>query len=43
MISEHEDLLHITVIGIYEVKIGLERTRRKISEERYNSLYKIWM
>lgn len=43
IISEQENLVHITSITIYEVSIGLERTRRKISEERYKELYKTWM
>jgi predicted nucleic acid-binding protein len=41
VISEQEDLVHITSITVYEVNIGLERTKRKISEKRYNELYKI--
>lgn len=43
IISEQEDLIHITSISIYEVNIGLERTKRKISEERYKKLNKIWL
>ena len=43
VISEQEDLVHITSITVYEVNIGLERTKRKISEKRYNELYKIWV
>ncbi|MBY8979740.1 MAG: type II toxin-antitoxin system VapC family toxin [Candidatus Lokiarchaeota archaeon] len=43
VISEQENLVHITAITIYEINIGLERTKRKISEERYKYLYKIWM
>ena len=43
ILSEQENLVHITSITIYEVNIGLERTKRKISEERYKQLYKIWM
>ncbi len=42
-ISDQEDLVHITSITVYEVNIGLERTKRKISEKRYNELYKIWV
>ncbi|MEJ2295934.1 MAG: type II toxin-antitoxin system VapC family toxin [Candidatus Lokiarchaeota archaeon] len=41
-ISKQEDLIHITSITVYEVNIGLERTKRKISEKRYHTLYKIW-
>lgn len=43
ILSEQESLVHLTSITIYEVSIGLERTKRKISEERYKELYKIWM
>ncbi|MBD3212799.1 MAG: PIN domain-containing protein [Candidatus Lokiarchaeota archaeon] len=43
VLSEQEDLVHITSIVVYEIKIGLERTKRKISEKRYNELYKIWL
>lgn len=42
-ISKQEDLVHITSITVYEINIGLERTKRKISEKRYNDLYKIWV
>ena len=41
-ISKHEDLIHITSITVYEINIGLERTKRKISNKRYSELYKIW-
>ena len=41
-ILKQEDLIHITSITVYEVNIGLERTKRKISEKRYHTLYKIW-
>lgn len=43
IISEQENLVHITAITVYEINIGLERTKRKISEERYKNLYKSWM
>ena len=43
VISEQENLVHLTSITIYEINIGLERTKRKISEERYKELYKIWL
>ncbi|MHA1728389.1 MAG: type II toxin-antitoxin system VapC family toxin [Promethearchaeota archaeon] len=43
VISVQEDLIHITSITIYEVNIGLERTKRKISEKRYHELYKKWV
>ncbi|MFX1456728.1 MAG: type II toxin-antitoxin system VapC family toxin [Promethearchaeota archaeon] len=42
IISEQEDLVHITSITVYEINIGLERTKRKISEKRYQELFKIW-
>lgn len=42
-ISDQEDLVHLTSITIYEVSIGLERTKRKISVDRYKELYKIWL
>lgn len=41
-ISKQEDLIHITSITVYEINIGLERTKRKISNKRYKELYKIW-
>ena len=43
IIFEQENLIHITSITVYEIGIGLERTRRKISEQRYKELYKSWM
>ncbi len=41
-LSAIEELVHITSITVYEISIGLERTKRKISFKRYNELYKIW-
>jgi len=41
-VMKQEDLIHITSITVYEVKIGLERTKRKISKKRYDKLYKSW-
>ncbi len=38
-----ESIIHITAITVYEINIGLERTKRKISEERYKYLYRTWM
>ncbi|MHA1508127.1 MAG: type II toxin-antitoxin system VapC family toxin, partial [Promethearchaeota archaeon] len=32
----------ITSITVYEINIGLERTKRQLSTNRYNELYKIW-
>ncbi|HDZ16673.1 hypothetical protein LCGC14_1121760 [marine sediment metagenome] len=43
ILSDQENLVHITSITIYEVGIGLERTKRKISEDMYKELYKKWM
>ncbi|MFW9988959.1 MAG: type II toxin-antitoxin system VapC family toxin [Candidatus Odinarchaeota archaeon] len=42
LISDQEDLVHITSITVYEINIGLERTKRKISAKRYHELFKIW-
>ncbi|MHA1276887.1 MAG: type II toxin-antitoxin system VapC family toxin [Candidatus Helarchaeota archaeon] len=43
VIEEQDDLIHITAITIYEINIGFERTKRKISEQRYKQLYKPWL
>jgi len=43
IIFEQESIIHITAITIYEINIGLERTKRKISVERYKYLYRTWM
>jgi tRNA(fMet)-specific endonuclease VapC len=43
VIEDREDLIHITSITIYEMNIGFERTKRKISEQRYKQLYKPWL
>ncbi len=43
LISDQENLIHITSISVYEINIGLEKTRRKISEKRYKELYKSWL
>ena len=42
-IEDQEDLIHITSITIYEMNIGFERTKRKITEQRYKQLYKPWL
>ena len=34
-IEEQDDLIHITAITVYEMNIGFERTKRKISKQRY--------
>jgi len=41
--TEKNNLLGITTITVYEISIGLERTKRKISETRYEDLYKKWI
>ena len=43
VIEKQDDLIHITSITIYEMNIGFERTKRKISEQRYKQLYKPWL
>jgi len=43
VLFEQENLIHITSITVYEVSIGLERTKSRISEQRYKELYKSWM
>jgi len=43
IIFEQESIIHITAITVYEINIGLERTKRKISVERYKYLYRTWM
>ncbi|MHA1106142.1 MAG: type II toxin-antitoxin system VapC family toxin [Promethearchaeota archaeon] len=42
-IEDQDELVHITSITIYEMNIGFERTKRKISEQRYKQLYKTWL
>ncbi|KKL55846.1 hypothetical protein LCGC14_2251330 [marine sediment metagenome] len=43
IIEDQGDMIHITSITIYEMNIGFERTKRKISEQRYKQLYKPWL
>jgi len=43
ILSKKEKMLCTTTISVYEVNIGLERTKRKISEKRYLDLFKKWM
>ncbi|TXT61470.1 MAG: putative Ribonuclease VapC [Promethearchaeota archaeon] len=43
ILSAQEDIVHITTITVYEISIGLERTKRKISKNRYKELYKTWL
>lgn len=42
LMEKHDALWGVTVISEYEVQIGLERTRRKKSRERYEELRKKW-
>jgi len=42
IIDNLDDYLAITTISIYEVNIGLELTKLKISINRYNELSKKW-
>ena len=43
LLEQHDEMVCITVITIYEVNIGLERTKRKISEKRYKELNEKWL
>ncbi|MFO8020225.1 MAG: type II toxin-antitoxin system VapC family toxin [Promethearchaeia archaeon] len=43
LIEDQEDLIHISSITVYEMNIGFERTKRKISEQRYKKLYSAWL
>ncbi|MHA1144456.1 MAG: type II toxin-antitoxin system VapC family toxin [Candidatus Helarchaeota archaeon] len=43
ILSRKEKMLCTTTISVYEVNIGLERTKRKKSEQRYLELFKKWM
>ena len=43
LLEQQDEMVCITVITIYEVNIGLERTRRKISEKRYKDLNEKWL
>lgn len=43
LITDQETLIYITSITVYEINIGLERTKRKISEKRYKQLNKTWL
>ncbi|TFF88932.1 MAG: type II toxin-antitoxin system VapC family toxin, partial [Promethearchaeota archaeon] len=42
LLDEMIDIFGITTVSIYEIFIGLERTKRKISEKRYDNLIKNW-
>lgn len=43
LIENQDNLIYITVITIYEMNIGFERTKREISEQRYKQIYKPWL
>ena len=43
LLDEQIDIFGITTVSIYEIFIGLERTKRKRSKERYDELLKIWI
>jgi predicted nucleic acid-binding protein len=43
ILDQNDQMICITVITIYEVNIGLERTKRKISEKRYKELNSKWL
>ncbi len=43
VIEDQDELLHISSITVYEMNIGFERTKRKISNQRYRQLYKPWV
>ena len=43
LIEDQEDLIHISSITIYEMNIGFEKTKRKISSQRYRKLYSSWL
>ena len=43
ILNQHDEMVCITVITLYEVNIGLERTKRKISEKRYKELNAQWL
>lgn len=43
VIEDQDELLHISSITVYKMNIGFERTKRKISNQRYKQLYKPWV
>lgn len=43
VLKSQGDLVHLTSISIYEVSIGLERTKRKISLKRFDEMNKVWL
>ncbi|MHA1264689.1 MAG: type II toxin-antitoxin system VapC family toxin [Candidatus Helarchaeota archaeon] len=43
IIDNSDKILYITSISIYEISIGLERTKRMKSKNRYTTLYKKWI
>ena len=43
VLKNQGELVHLTSISIYEVSIGLERTKRKISQKRFDEMNKVWL
>ena len=43
VLKNQGDLVHLTSISIYEVSIGLEQTKRKISQKRFDEMNKVWL
>ena len=43
VLKNRNKLFNVSTISVYEVSIGLERTKRKISKKRYQTLYKSWL
>ena len=43
ILDQNDEMVCLTVVTIYEVNIGLERTKRKISEKRYKELNTRWL
>lgn len=43
VVEDQDELLHISSITVYEMNIGFERTKRKMSIQRYKQLYKPWV
>lgn len=43
VLNKQTDLISITTITIYEIDIGMEMTKRKKSEERYQNLQRKWI
>lgn len=43
VLKNQGELVHLTSISIYEVSIGLEQTKRKISQKRFDEMNKVWL